>query len=520
VTRHARLAGLWLGLLLGLLLPVLSGADGSPGGDKVHPLVRQRLQAGGRADVLVVFAAQADVSGATALPSKEEKGRYVLAALRRVADESQADLRAALGAQGIAYRPFIIVNALQIEADGALIEALAARDEVARIVPNPRVRAIPDQPALASGTALKEQQDTEANLVRVGADKVWAWGYTGQGVVVAGQDTGYQWDHPALKRQYRGWDGMAADHDYNWHDAIHSGGGTCGADAPAPCDDHGHGTHTMGIIVGDDGAGHQVGMAPGARWIGCRNMDQGVGTPATYLECFEFFLAPYPVGGTVEQGRPELAPDVVNNSWSCPPSEGCDAGTLEAAVEALRTAGIVVVVAAGNSGPACRTVGSPPAIYQQSFSVGAFYHGSDQIASFSSRGPASYGGASYTKPDLAAPGVSVRSSLPGGGYGFNSGTSMAAPHVAGAVALLLSAAPAYRGQVATIEAALTSNAEPTTTAQGCGDDGPDSVPNNVWGWGILDAQAAVRAVAPAPYRYYFPLAFIGPPPFRAFVPCW
>ena len=509
MTRHARLASLRLCLLVGfLLLPALSGADAPPAGDKVHPLVWQRLQAGERADVLVLFAAQADLSGAAALPTKAEKGRYVVEVLRRVATESQAELRAALEAQGVAYRSFVVVNALQVETNGAMIQALAARDEVARIVPNPRVRAIPDRPTWTSDNAAQWPGGIEPNLVRVGADRVWAWGYSGQGIVVAGQDTGYQWDHPALKGQYRGWNGTTAEHDYNWHDAIHTGGGTCGADAVAPCDDYGHGTHTMGIIVGDDGAGHQIGMAPGARWIGCRNMDQGVGTPATYLECFDFFLAPYPVGGTVEEGQPELAPDVVNNSWSCPPSEGCDAGTLEAAVEALRAAGIVVVVSAGNEGSACATVGSPPAIYQQSFSVGAFYHGSDQIASFSSRGPVSYGGVSYTKPDLAAPGMSVRSSLRGDGYGFNSGTSMAAPHVAGAVALLLSAAPAYRGQVEAIEAALTSSAEPMTTTQGCGDDGPDSVPNNVWGWGILDVQAAVRAVAPLPYHYYFPLAFV------------
>lgn len=121
----------------------------------------------------------------------------------------------------------------------------------------------------------------EWNLQLVGADQVWALGATGQGVVIGGQDTGYDWDHPALIEQYRGWDGLSADHNYNWHDAIHSNSGfnDCGADSPEPCDDNRHGTHTMGTMVGDDGAGNQVGMAPGAEWIGCRNMDEGVGTP-------------------------------------------------------------------------------------------------------------------------------------------------------------------------------------------------------------------------------------------------
>ena len=149
-------------------------------------------------------------------------------------------------------------------------------------------------------------------------------GYTGQGAVIAGQDTGYQWDHPALKDQYRGWNGSAADHNYNWHDAIHATGSSCGADSPCPCDDNDHGTHTMGTMVGDDGGANQIGMAPGARWIGCRNMNAGVGTPTTYIECFEWFIAPTDLAG--QNPNPAMAPDVINNSWGCPESEGCSAG--------------------------------------------------------------------------------------------------------------------------------------------------------------------------------------------------
>ena len=122
-------------------------------------------------------------------------------------------------------------------------------------------------------------------------------GYRGQGVVVAGQDTGYEWTHAAIRDQYRGWNGTTADHDYNWHDSIHSGGGSCGSDSPFPCDDHYHGTHTMGTMVGDDGGSNQVGLAPEAKWIGCRNMNVGSGTPATYSECFEWFVAPTDVAG-------------------------------------------------------------------------------------------------------------------------------------------------------------------------------------------------------------------------------
>jgi subtilisin family serine protease len=259
----------------------------------------------------------------------------------------------------------------------------------------------------------------------------------------------------------------------------------------------------MGTMVGDDGAGHQIGMAPGAEWIGCRNMEQGWGTPATYLECFEFFLAPYPVGGTPAEGDPARAPHVVNNSWGCPPREGCDPeaiALMEQAVVALRQAGIAVVVSAGNYGPSCETVDYPPAIYRQSFSVGAFDHRSDLISSFSSRGPVSYGGETYTKPNIAAPGVSIYSSVPGGAYGYSSGSSMAAPHVAGAVALLLSAAPGHARDVPAIEGLLTQSAQPKRTDQSCGGDGPADVPNNVWGWGILDVLASISTATAGTLR--------------------
>ena len=168
----------------------------------------------------------------------------------------------------------------------------------------------------------------------------------------------------------------------------------------------------------------------------------------------------------------------------------------------------MVVVSAGNDGSGCGSVEDPPGLYQQSFTVGAFDHTTDLIAGFSSRGPVTYGDETYSKPDIAAPGVSVRSSLRGGGYGLSSGTSMAAPHVAGAVALLLSAVPAYEGDIDAIERALTSSAEPKPDGQ-CGDPEP---PNNVWGSGALDVLAAVRALRPDlyPYQYYFPFVWLEP----------
>ena len=210
----------------------------------------------------------------------------------------------------------------------------------------------------------------EWNIDKINAPLVWQMGFDGTGVVVGGQDTGYEWEHPALKDKYRGWNGASADHNYSWHDSIHSGGGSCGADSAEPCDDHNHGTHTMGTMVGDDGGSNQIGVAPGAEWIGCRNMDQGNGTPTTYSECFQWFVAPTDLND--ENPNPAMAPDVINNSWSCPPSEGCtDPTILQTVVENTRAAGILVVTSAGNSGPGCSTVSNPPGIYDASFAVGS-----------------------------------------------------------------------------------------------------------------------------------------------------
>lgn len=449
--------------------------------DQVAPMVRADLEEDGQAQFLVILEEQADLSSAHLRPTKTAKGDYVFRTLRQVAGRTQAAIRAHLDAQGVPYRAYYVHNVIWVQAAGPnLLLYLAGRPEVARIVPNPEVPGLPDR-ARPSTTA---PQGVEWNLAQIRAPQVWSLGYTGQGIVVAGNDTGIDWEHPALFSQYRPQYPSFGRHDFNWHDAV--------SDAVEPYDDHGHGTHTVGTIVGDDGGANQIGVAPGAQWIGCKNMDAGGwGTPARYLECFEFFLSPYPWNDPAA-ADPAKAPHVINNSWSCPASEGCDPSTLEGAVAALRAAGIEVVVSAGNGGySGCGSVSTPPAIYRQSFTVGATTS-NDTIAPFSSRGPATYGGDGYLKPEIAAPGASVRSSLPGGGYGAMSGTSMAAPHVTGLVALLLSANPDLAGRPDQVEAVITATAIPKPDGQ-CGPAGP---PNNVYGWGRIDALNAVQAALP------------------------
>jgi subtilisin family serine protease/regulation of enolase protein 1 (concanavalin A-like superfamily) len=446
-------------------------------------------------EILVVLQERADLSGARDLPTKEAKARYVFERLTETAARTQAPLRSELDASGISYQSFWITNMIAVRGRADLVEALARRRDVARIEANAPIRSrlpLPETVIPGAGLGIESIEAVAAgpgsNLVRIGAPDVWAAGFTGQGVVVAGADTGYDWTHPALKGKYRGWNGTTADHNYNWHDAIHSApGNPCKSDAKAPCDDDGHGTHTMGTMVGDDGAGNQIGVAPGAKWIGCRNMDEGTGTPARYTECFQFFLAPTTLSGA--NPDPSKAPDVVNNSWDCPPSEGCtNADTLKSIIETLRAAGILVVVAAGNEGPACNSMDVPEQ-YEASLDVGATDN-NDVIQSFSSRGPGQNGS---IKPQVMAPGVNIRSSVPGGGYALMSGTSMASPHAAGLAALLLSANPSLSGDPTGLEVLMEQSAVGKTTTDTCGGIAAGAIPNNTAGWGRIDALAAVNA---------------------------
>ncbi|HMJ05698.1 MAG TPA: S8 family serine peptidase [Chthoniobacterales bacterium] len=461
--------------------------------NKIAPWIVEKTANGQEAEFLVVLRDQADLSGAKALRSKEDKSRFVRDALWQKAQQAQAPLLSWLSARQIEHRAYYIVNMIWVKGNATLAAELAARPDVVRLEGNPAIRNYPEElPVTDETSAPNIPEAVEPGIAYTHAPQVWASGFTGQGIVVAGADTGYRWDHNALKNKYRGWDGATASHDYNWHDSIHTGGGSCGPNSAAPCDDHGHGTHTIGTAIGDDGGTNQIGMAPGAKWIGCRNMDQGVGTPARYIECMEFFLAPYPVGGTPAQGDASKAPDVTTNSWGCPASEGCSATSLQAAVEAQRAAGIMMVVAAGNSGSSCSTVSDPPSFYDAAYSIGALNTGSDTIASFSSRGPVTADGSMRLKPDISAPGTNTRSAsrTSVSSYVNLSGTSMATPHVAGAIALLWSAQPSLRHDIAATEAVLNETAA-HVLSNICDGGNPLASPNNTYGYGRMDVKAAV-----------------------------
>ena len=484
-----RIRVLVLALVTALTVTV-AGAAPAPAA-KLAPWLVSRLTAAGSDSFLVLFDDEdtLDVAVAQARGAREPK-RAVYDLLRRRAGSSQAGVRDELTKAGIPFRSLYIVNGLAVRGDLALARRLALHSEVVRIVGDPVVRGI-DVDLLAPVPAAPTV-GPEWGVTRIEADKVWTVdGKRGEGIVVASADTGVDWMHLALKGKYRGWNGTSANHDYNWFDAIE--------DLATPFDDYtpSHGTHTTGTMVGDDGAGNQVGVAPDARWIACRNMNLGNGQPSTYLACNQFFLAPFPHGGNPEvDGDPSKAPDIVNNSWGCPPSEGCDVNVLRASFAALRAAGILGVVSAGNGGSttACSRVVDPPAIYRESFVVGAT-DSANVLASFSSRGPVTIDGSGRLRPDVAAPGVSVRSSLRGGGYGNLSGTSMAGPHTAGAAALLWSAKPQVRGLIGITRCLISQSARSIVqlqTPQTCGGTSGTDRPNNLFGYGLIDAYDAIH----------------------------
>ena len=314
---------------------------------------------------------------------------------------------------------------------------------------------------------------------------------------------------------------MSGGHDYAWFDTW--------SHTPEPVDYGGHGTHTLATV-----AGNTTGVAPDATWIACANLQRNLGNPALYLDCLQFMLAPFPLGGDPWlDGDPLQSAHVLNNSWGCPQEhEGCDPTSLQGAVEALRAAGIFVVASAGNDGPACSTIADPIALYAGSFTVDAVDR-SGSLASFSSAGPVTADGSGRTKPDIAAPGVAVWSAFPGGQYAEMSGTSMAGPHVAGVVVLMWSANPALIGDVERTAQILRQTARPFSGRMENPDDlaplldapaldapeeggqppaeaaqvtafdlatgacilagGSGERPNNLVGYGIVDAYAAVQA---------------------------
>src|SRR5438874_11429251 len=214
-------------------------------GTKIAPWVTEHTADGQQAEFLVVLTDQADLGGAAALPTKNQKGRYVYDALWNKGQATQGPILQWLSERQLEHQSFYIINAILVRGSREIAEALAARPDVARVEGNPQIQNIlPQLDAIAEAPSPAQRPETiEPGINYTHAPDVWALGFRGQGITVAGADTGIRWTHNALKPHYRGWNGQSANHNYNWHDSIHdSSGNPCGNASPFPCDDSGHGT--------------------------------------------------------------------------------------------------------------------------------------------------------------------------------------------------------------------------------------------------------------------------------------
>ncbi|MFJ3174009.1 S8 family serine peptidase [Streptomyces roseus] len=478
--RRRSLRAALAALTAALLLPAGAGvaaAAPEPGPTpaaaerKIEPKLRTQLDDSGKAVFWVYLDSAADLTAAGRQKTRAAKAGTVLRTKREHAARSQAEVVRALDGAKAEYTSYWIVNAVRVVGSRKLAGALAQRPEVARIDADDKVTL----PEPAAGKREKAGADAvEWNIDRIKAPQVWdQLGVRGEGIVVANIDSGVDYTHPAVSGQYRGRNADGTyDHNHNWFDPA----GVC--PTAAPCDNNDHGTHTMGTMVGDDGGANKIGVAPGARWIAAKGCETNSCSEASLLAAGQWIVAPTDLSG--HNPRPDLAPHVVNNSWGSATHDDW----YQQIVDTWRAAGIFPAFSNGNSGPGCATSGSP-GDYANSYSSGAFdINGA--IASFSSRGA---GPGGIVKPNIAAPGVNVRSSVPGGTYEAFSGTSMASPHTAATVALLWSAAPALEGDVAQTEQLLNGTAQDTDNGQ-CGGSAAD---NNVFGEGKLDAFAAVSA---------------------------
>jgi subtilisin family serine protease len=481
--------------MLGLLLAVLPSATGAAPVDApalgkgfIDQFVLDQLAANGSANVFVKLAADADLSAAEAIPNRYGRRQYVYDTLAAQADKTQKAVRALLDGKGISYQTFWVNNSIYVlNANLTLVRELAKHPDVAYIWGDreqPLIAPVAQEPSPDVVEAI------EWGVALINADEVWAGGNTGQGVVVANNDTGVRYMHEALNAQYRGnLGGGSYDHNYNWWDPR---SGNPGSQTAAPVDNNGHGTHTMGTMVGGDGPGplvNDVGVAPGAKWIAAKGCGSFLCSNFDLTSAAQFLTCPTDLNGQ----NPDCSktPDIINNSWG----GGGGDNWYQTYVNAWVAAGIIPIFSAGNNGSACNSMGSP-GDYSNVLGVGAT-NSNDVLASFSSKGPGAF---RRLKPDVVAPGENVRSSYNGSNtsYAVLSGTSMAAPHAAGTAALMLHANPNATGLEMYL--ALRSTTVQTLGAPPgpdvCGGRSYDVFPNFIYGWGRIDAAGAVAAITP------------------------
>lgn len=413
-----------------------------------------------------------------AFKTREEKTLATVESLIMTAEEAQRNIFQLLNEPGVeaprrsaeSSKSFWITNQVLIKGARAdLIEKLTQLDEVESIRPPITIQL---EPVHVNPMPRTNNQTLEWGIEKIQAEQVWRSGNKGEGVIVANIDTGVRVSHETLKDNFVG--------DFGWFDPYDK--------TTVPTDGNGHGTHTMGTIAGQMG----IGVAPGSKWMACRGCYLRSCSEEALLGCAEFMTCP--TDPTGEERDCSKAPHVINNSWGGGQGDDWYAGV----VNAWHEAGIIPVFANGNAGPSCGTANSP-ADLPNVIAVGATTD-ADAIAYFSSKGPSVTG---LLKPEISAPGHRVRSAVHTGDaeYASLSGTSMATPHVAGLIALMKSADSTMTyDRVKEIVLSTPDTDTLQSSGMTCGDDTKDETfPNNVFGYGRINAVSAVEASAtPAP----------------------
>jgi subtilisin family serine protease len=427
--------------------------------------------------LIIYLGGHMNLSAAQTIRDRTSRVQFVYGQLLKLAAQSD-ELYTWLVSQGTHPRRLLTANAIAATMNIAQLNRVLSFPQVERVALNGQVKITQDEVNIWDEVLSSPDVPGSMgwNISQIRADETWSnLGVTGQGAVVGIVDTGVMYDHPALVSQYRGnLGGGDFDHNYNWYDLVYS--------QTIPYDDNDHGTFGAGIVVGDDGEGNQIGVAPGAKWIAVKALDAGGSATEEDLHtALQWMLAPTDING--ENPDPAQAPQVVLNMWGL--WGGCIPG-FEDDLDTLRAANIMPVFAPGGEGPSCSLVRSP-ADYPTAITAGATDI-NDDISGFSAKGPSCFDNA--IKPDVAAPGVDVRSSNSDGGYEVWSGTSLSSAHLAGAATLLFSANPDI--SLDQLEQALFETAVCHEDLF-CGGE-PCPGPNNTYGYGRIDVFEAVSEV--------------------------
>ena len=460
----------------------------------VEQAVLDELQTKGSASYWIQFKNTADLSPAYTM-NWSDRGWFVYNILQKQVEATQSQVKNYLIGSKVDFQSYWINNSILVTSSSmTVLNDILKFDGIESI--EARKSYILYEPDTSAALLDNGINAIEPNLTHVNADDVWALGIDGAGLVIANIDTGVRYSHQALVGQYRGNNGGTFDHNYNWLNPINLGDNV-------PRDGHGHGTHTMGTMVGDDGGSNQIGIAPGAQWMACAGCPDGSCPDAALLGCGQFMAAPTDLTGN--NANPDMRPNAVNNSWG-------DCGQTyddwyAGPINAWLAAGIYPIFSNGNSSncgysspPGLNTVGNP-ARSGNVTGVGSSGEQNGLYATHSNWGPTDnldtvnpISGFEMMKPQVLAPGVSIRSSTPGSDTEYQdgwSGTSMSAPHVTGLIALIWQAAPCLIGDYAATETLIESTAVDMVYEDGSPLT-PTNFPNFATGWGEIDALAAVN----------------------------